>query len=59
MGTQPLPKRGRAPDFRPMSVAAKRLHGSRYDTIRLTILTCAKKLTSSQLNVLQGTEEKE
>jgi len=27
------------------------------DTIRLTILTCAQKLTSSQLNLPQGTEQ--
>jgi len=31
----------------------------RYDTIRLTVLTCAQKLTSSQLNLPHGTEQKE
>ena len=30
----------------------------RYDTIRLTTLTCAQKLTSSQLNLPHGTEQK-
>jgi len=30
----------------------------RYDTTRLTILTCAQKLTSSQLNPPHGTEQK-
>ena len=30
----------------------------RCDTIRLTILTCAQKLTSSQLNLPHGTEQK-
>ena len=29
-----------------------------YDTIRWTILTCAQKLTSSQLNLPHGTEQK-
>jgi len=29
-----------------------------YDTIRWTILTCAQKLTSNQLNLPQGTEQK-
>jgi len=28
-----------------------------YDTIRLTILTCAQKLTCSQLNLPHGTEQ--
>jgi len=31
---------------------------SPYDTIRLTILTCAQKLTSSQLNLPHGTKQK-
>jgi len=31
---------------------------TRYDTIRLTILTCAQKLTRSQLNPPHGTEQK-
>jgi len=30
----------------------------RYDTIRLTILTCAQKLRSSQLNLPHGMEQK-
>ena len=30
----------------------------RYDTIRWTILTCAQKLTSSQLNLPHGTKQK-
>jgi len=30
-----------------------------YDTIRSTVLTCAKKLTSSQLNLPHGTKQKE
>jgi len=30
----------------------------RYDTIRLTILTCARKLTSSQLSLPHGTRQK-
>ena len=30
----------------------------RYDTIRLTILTCAQKLTNSQINLPHGTEQK-
>ena len=30
----------------------------RYDTIRLTILTCTQKLTSSQLNLPHGTKQK-
>ena len=30
----------------------------RYDTIRWTILTCAQKLTSSQLNLPHGPEQK-
>jgi len=30
-----------------------------YDTIRWTTLTCAKKLTSSQLSLLHGTKQKE
>jgi len=29
-----------------------------YDTIRLIILTCAQKLTSSQLNLPHGTKQK-
>jgi len=29
-----------------------------YDITRLTILTCAQKLTSSQLNLPHGTEQK-
>jgi len=33
-GTQPFPKRGGSPNFRPMSVAAKRLHGSRCHLVR-------------------------
>jgi len=30
----------------------------RYDTIRWTILTCAQKLTSSQLSLPHGTKQK-
>ena len=30
----PLPQKGRAPNFRPMSIAAKRLHGSRCHLVR-------------------------
>jgi len=30
-----------------------------YDTIRLIILTCAQKLTSSLLNLPHGTDKKE
>jgi len=32
--------------------------GLRYDTIRLTTLTCAQKLTSSQLNLPHGNQTK-
>ena len=30
----PLPKRGRSPNFRPMSIVAKRLDGSRFRLVR-------------------------
>jgi len=45
-------QRGTAPNFRPMSVTIW------YDTIRWTILTCAQKLTSSQLSLPHGTKQK-
>ena len=43
--------------------SVRRIHGKdsqslRYDTIRWSILTCAYKLTSSQLNLLHGTKQK-
>jgi len=56
----PCPKPGRAPQFSAHVYCGQR---AGYDTIwydmtRLTILTCAQKLTSSQLNLPHGTERK-
>ena len=41
-----------------MKETALNLNLVSYDTIRLTILTCTQKLTSSQLNLPHGTEQK-
>jgi len=41
-----------------MKETALNLNLVSYDTIRLTILTCTQKLTSSQLNLPHGTEKK-